>query len=38
MFWRGRAGRLGRKGVVFWRAKRQTFREQEKWCFASSLG
>lgn len=33
MFWRGRAGRLRRKGVAFWRAKRQALREQ-KWSFA----
>lgn len=29
-----RAGRLRRKGVAFWRAKRQALREQEKWSFA----
>ena len=34
MFWRGRAGRLRRKGVVFWRAKRQALREQGKLSFA----
>lgn len=38
VFWGGRAGRLGRKGVVFWKAKRKTLREQEKGCSACSLG
>lgn len=34
MFWSGRPGRLSRKGVAFWRAKRQALREQEKLDFA----